>query len=191
MGKEKEKKDYRKEVVLVIVGAVLASIPTLISTYIQSRTQLQQLIIDKRVNALKDYAITFNKFATEIAPKFEKLEKKIDALEDKYSKQQITFEEIDSQLDEELMNIEFQIDSWKADVNVNRMVINSLFQTNFETFQLNLPSDPKQETEQHSEPVEQVLKSHKERIAKLKTRSLQIVDEEQEKINNLALRLQQ
>ena len=191
MPKEKEKKDYRKEVVLVMVGAVLASIPTLIATYIQSRTQLQQLIIDKRVNALKDYAMTSNKFATEIVPKFEKMEKNIDTLKDKYSKKQITWEEIDSQLDEQLMNIEFQIDSWKADMNVNRMVINSLFQTKFETFKLNLPSDPKQETEQNTEPVEELLKNHKERIEKLKIASLQIVDNEQEKINNLALKLQQ
>ena len=96
MTKEKEKKDYRKEIVLVMVGAVLASIPTLISTYIQSRTQLQQLIIDKRVSALKDYSMAFNKLSTEIVPKFEKLEKRIEVLEDKYSKKQMTFEEVDS-----------------------------------------------------------------------------------------------
>ena len=189
MTKEKEKKDYRKEVVLVIVGAVLASIPTLISTYIQSRAQLQQLIIEKRVSALKDYAMAFNKFATEIVPKFEKLEGRIKVFEDKYSKKQITFEEIDAALDEDLMNIEFQMNGLMADVNVNRMVINSLFQTKFP--QLLLSSEPKQETEPGNESAEQILKSHKERIARNKVAVLRIVDEEQARINKLALTIQQ
>jgi hypothetical protein len=161
VSREKEKKDYRREIVLVIVGAVLASVPTLISTYIQSRTQLQQLIIDKRVSALRDYAMAFNRFATEIVPKFEKLEKRIEGLQDKYSKKQMTFEEIDAEIDEELMGIEFQMNSVMADVNVNRMVINSLFQTEFA--QLNLSQEPMQETERGKEPDDQLLKDIKER----------------------------
>ena len=80
MTESKTINDYKKDIVLIIVGALLGSMPVLISTYLQGQAQLHQIIFAKKLSVLKEYSTISNKFVSDILPKLEDLEARIVSL---------------------------------------------------------------------------------------------------------------
>lgn len=124
------KREFKRDVLLILIGAILASIPTLISTYMQGEVQLKQIILDRKITALKDYSISYNKLVVDLLPKVGQLESRIlyyfdtDMVKSKVDKNKLI--NIYAEF-EEYLNLH---QSWIADVNTQTLIINSLFGTN-------------------------------------------------------------
>lgn len=63
---KKESKNYGKEIALVIVGAIIGIVPTFFTTQMQGKMQLKQFILDRQINALKDYSTSYNQLGSGI-----------------------------------------------------------------------------------------------------------------------------
>src|SRR5512140_1473663 len=68
---------YWKEVGLVVLGAVMASIPTLTVAYIHEKNEVHRLVVDRQITAIKDFAACTNKAATQVLPDIEENDEKI------------------------------------------------------------------------------------------------------------------
>jgi hypothetical protein len=77
MTNEKGNSTYWRQLGLIVVGAMLASIPTLVSTHLQSRAELQQLVLDRRLTALKDFSIVANKAVSEVVPRIDFIQERL------------------------------------------------------------------------------------------------------------------
>ena len=123
MSEAKAHRQYWKEIGLVILGAVLASIPTLTSTYMHGKTQIQQLVLDRQLLALKDFSICHNKVATEVMPAIEKLIRAIDGYEILYRQKHLKTRVLP--VGEEINGLRMSVHSWMAEYNSQRVVINA------------------------------------------------------------------
>jgi hypothetical protein len=132
---EKEsKKSYFKEIVLILTGGILASIPTLISTNLQNKAQLQQLILDRKISTLKDYSSTYQKQATDIFFSMDKLEDDFDKYSIRYSGKRFLPREALITLKKDIRSVIEKHNRWTAEMNTHTIIINSLFKTNFPQF---------------------------------------------------------
>lgn len=51
-----EAKEYWRQAGLLALGAVMGAVPVLISTRLQARAQIEQLVIDRRIAVIRDYS---------------------------------------------------------------------------------------------------------------------------------------
>lgn len=132
-------KIYWREILLVLIGGLLASIPTLISTKMQVSAQLRQLILDRQIIALRDYSVSYQKLATDVLATLEKFEMMVDDFESEY-KTKKNYSKVNSDKAIQLLT-DFKVylnkyRAWCADVNTQIIVVNILFNTNLAQFQL-------------------------------------------------------
>ena len=130
-------KFYWREIFLVVIGGLLASIPTLISTKMQVSAQLRQLILDRQIIALRDYNVSYQKLATDVLTAIEKFEMMTYDFESEY-KAKKNSSKVNSRNVEQLMT-EFRVylnkyRAWCAEVNTQIIIINILFNTNLDQF---------------------------------------------------------
>jgi hypothetical protein len=184
MKDKKEVKHYWKEAGLVFLGAVLASIPILIASYIQTKAQQHQLILDRRISALKDYSIAYNKLATDFLPAIEKLDSMVAESERQFSEKQLTSDEINKNLNEPTEILLIKGRTWIAEVNAQTAIVNALFKTNLpqRTFSLDKPDT----SNNSGESFEQYLKNSRDALNKLKTHTIENFNEQQKVINELS-----
>lgn len=118
------KREFKNDVLLILIGALLASIPTLISTYMQGETQLKELILDRKITAMKEYLISYNKLVVDLLPKVEQLESRIIFLFDTYNDKNMIDKRDFIKLNSEFIELSHLHQSWIADVNTQTHIIN-------------------------------------------------------------------
>ena len=133
MENKADSKFYWKEIVLVLIGGVLASIPTLISTEMQASAQLRQLMLDRRITAVKEYGASSQKLATDVLASLQSFEMTFDQVEYEY-KVKKSLSKVNSdkwtkiQIDWEVFSNKYR--AWCAEVNTQAIVVDMLFNTN-------------------------------------------------------------
>lgn len=185
MADEKDGKKYWKEVRLVILGAVLASIPTLISTYMHGKTEIQRFIIDRQLSALKEYSICHNKIITDILPVIEKYDEEISSLYDEYLRNPTRGKVFISELKQSVESVMATHQKWSADFNSQRIMVNALFHVNIRPILLSSPPY-KDESGGKGGSIEDRFKALKGSVAGLKQQLIKQIDEGQIAITELS-----
>ena len=156
----------------------------------QAKTQLQQLIFERRLAALKEYSMAYDKAATIILPEVEKMELEIGDLGLEYFARRSRPEQINVKLNAHVFIIKNKVRDWIAEVNSQRIQINTLFNTNLpqkEYSASNFELDPKYA----NMPFDKYLEELQETIVDLKNTITEIVKEEQKVINELTSMVKQ
>jgi hypothetical protein len=130
MEKESRNKSYFKEIGLVLIGGLLASIPILISTNMQSKAQLQQFILDRKLSVLRDYSSSSQKLVTDLFFSMDQFEANIDKYRTKFRGKRFLPVEILTILKADIRSVEDKYQRWKAENNTHTVIINTLFKTN-------------------------------------------------------------
>jgi hypothetical protein len=190
MTKESGKKDYWKEILLVLVGGLLASVPTLISTQMQGKAQLHQFVLDRQINALKDYSTSSHKMATEIILGAENFERHVEKYESDYKAGRIKSDNIEENLLDDFQSLQAKLLSSTSEVNSQTIVVNALFNENFQQHPLPNFDDANGAPRLESIPFEQRMKRIKEKLADVRKNSIQIINIEQDRIKELEKRIE-
>lgn len=175
MEKIESKREFKKDILLLLIGALLALIPSLLSSYIQGNSELQQLILDRKISTLKDYSKTYNKLVSDLLPKIELLEDQILYMHDIELKENKFDQEVSINANNNFKNFLNQYNNWLVDVNTQTLIINALYDTN-------LPLN----TISYSDPLKNYSESNygNELITKLKDDIIYLKKETVEQINS-------
>ncbi len=127
---------FRESVLLAIVVAIGAAIGGLIgsvvTSYVQARYQREQLLMERRLVAIKDYSACYYRLATEILPKFEAF-RSLFSEETKASREKRP-DDAAKLHQQELAacdEVRRQANVWTADMNTQTTIVNALFHTQY------------------------------------------------------------
>lgn len=184
MDDRSRKREFKKDVLLILIGAVLASIPTLISTYMQGETQLKEIILDRKITALKDYSTSYNKLVVDLLPKVEQLESRIIYSFDTYYDNNKVDKKMLIKIYSEFVEFLNLHQSWISDVNTQTHIINSLFGTNLRIRDIYYFDPERNNIIQ--KPSSQIIKEIKDGIISLKKIIVEDVNNRQEVMKELS-----
>lgn len=186
MNEKPELKQYYKEAGLILLGAILASLPILVTNYMQTRAQQHQLIMDRRITALRDYSTSYNKLASDILPSIDQLEGMVTAAEEQYTSRQLTNDEWD-RLETQTDEVVSKVRSWVAEVNTQTVIVNALFRVNLNqrTFAVRKAAP----TNGEKNSGDACLKCLKDTITGLKDHTIQNFNDQQKIIRELGEQL--
>ena len=180
---------YWREILLVLIGGLLASIPTLISTKMQVSAQLRHLILDRQIIALRDYSVSYQKLATDVLTTLEKFEMMIDDFESEY-KAKKNYSKLNSDNWRQLQT-DFQVylnkyRAWCAEVNTQIIVVNILFNTNLAQSQFtDYGIDDPMTVSDKNYTIEQRITFIKNRISNLKKGHIKMTENHQALMDTL------
>ena len=175
MTQENHGKHYWKDVGLVVLGAVMASIPTLTVAYLHEKNEVHRLVVDRQITAIKDFAACTNKAATQVLPEIEENDEKIASLYEQYKQHLITENEIASVLKKTVNTQRSTMLAWQAEYNTQRAVINLLFHVKLTAMNYSDPID-KQSPEIKTKSLEASLKELKDSKGSYRKAVLEVLD---------------
>jgi hypothetical protein len=162
------KRDFKRDVILIMIGALLASIPTLISTYMQTESQLHQIILDRRIIALKDYSEAYNKLVSDIIPQAELLESQLLYIYENELKGKKVEKEKQIEIMTNMERLRYTHQNWITNINTQTLVINSLYDTDLSLYEI-LYLDPLRSTDENLTSIELAEKMQDDMIKYKKT----------------------
>src|ERR1044071_9367962 len=56
----KDSPNYWQRILLVIIGALIGIVPSILTTNLQAKVQLKQFLLDRQIATLKEYSTSFN-----------------------------------------------------------------------------------------------------------------------------------
>ena len=176
MTESKPINDYKKDIVLIIVGALLGSMPVLISTYLQGQAQLHQIIFAKKLSVLKEYSTISNKFVSDILPKLEDLEARIVSLNERYTQENTMDKNYFDQIIIDGKAYTEQIFSIFFELNTQILIINALFKSDISIieFPYHNPSENNVGNMSDKERIEEI----KNNVIKLKKITVEQINKE-------------
>lgn len=178
------KRELKKDLLLIVVGALLASIPTLLSTYMLEKSQLNQIILNHKISALKDYAQTYNNIVSDLLPKIEILENRIIYLTDNYTERNKFDKKMLEKIRDEFYEYLDRQQSWFAEVNANTLIINSLFEINLSLYEIYYFDPLKIDLE--NKTIKESLFELKKDIIELKKHIVRMINNEQNVMNKIS-----
>jgi len=187
MVQENNGKRYWNEVGLVVLGAFMASIPTLTATYMHDKSEVQRLVIDRQISAIKDFLTCTNKAAIQVLPEIEKDDEEISSLYERYKQKRITEKEIISVLNKRIASQRVSMRTWQAEYNTQRIVINALFHVNLNAMDFSDPKDIEYtDGNGNVKSLEASLKVLKESKGRYRKAVLDVLDNSNKLMNSLA-----
>lgn len=126
-----EKKYYWKEISLVIIGALLASVPTLMSTRMSIQGQVKQLILDRQISALREYSIANQRLATEVFIVLNQFTSLLQDSETEFNIRKNLPQQRWIQIREQFIKVESQYRIYVSELNTQTLIINALYKTDF------------------------------------------------------------
>jgi len=189
MKEKRDIKQYPKEAALVFLGAMLASLPLLITTYMQLRAQQRQLILDRQISALRDYSASYNKLATDVLPSIDEMDEMVSQAQKQSAAHVFTPDDLARLTKEDglLLN---KSRSWIAEVNTQTAIINALCKTNgaARTFTVRRKDQPNAERkEQHTN--DEWLQIIRNDLDEYRNSTTQNFNEQQKIISDLSSRI--
>jgi hypothetical protein len=130
-----EKLTFKREALLIILGVFLGFIPAAITAFMQKEFQREQLFLERRIVALKDYSASFNKITQDVMPRARKLISLISEIKDMPETPIVNFSEKLKILRSEQELYDQQFDIWQADVNTQIAVVNAVFDVQLTMFE--------------------------------------------------------
>lgn len=132
---------FRQSVCLVILGAAVGFFPSVGTVYIQAKNQREQMLMDRRIAAIKDFAASYYRLATDVLPRVKACRSAFDA-----SKTAV----LQGNTDEALKLLPVtggaidaltqQENAWTADINTQIAVTNSLFHEKYQFLHFVVPT---------------------------------------------------
>ena len=182
---QNDKETFRRQILLLFVGAFLTGIPTLYITTFQLRYQSRQALRDKQIAVLHDFAASINGGGKIIA-KYDALENSLVGLPDTPNPKE--FNAIVRQYDE--VNLEFE--NWTANMRTQSIVMESVFGESLPAPEFarlrDIGSSPALNAEPQKE-FQRYIKSLEQNIPRLTKLLTEIIDEEQKVLNDVAEQL--
>jgi hypothetical protein len=167
---------------LLFIGGLLASIPTLISTEMQGKAQLRQLVLDRQITALRDYSASYQKIATDVFTSLEIYEMKVNRFESEFRAKKTFPKDNWRQLHTDVQNLKSKYKAWIAEVNTQVIVVNILFNTNIS--QLPFSVKDSTTTDSTNSTIQEDILAIKSLISDMKKDFLELVNNHQLIINS-------
>jgi hypothetical protein len=185
MSIEISKREFKKDIFLLLIGAMLASIPTLISTYMQGESQLHQIILDRRITSLKEYSETYNRLVNNLLPRVQTLEDRVIYLHDNYLNKKKINKDVLLTVYKDFRELIILNETWKADINTQTLIINSLFNMGLPNYDIYYFDPLKTELEEKSELKR--FEEMKENIIKIKKNIVDDINYQQQIMRQLSV----
>ena len=155
----------------------------------QGEAQLHQIVLDHRINALKEYSTVCSKIATDILPKLEDLEGRIFYFEEDHTRNKSLVKKFLLNFTHDYNTLLITDQKIRSELNTHTIIINSLFGTNWKLTPVEYYDPLKKNGENKS--VAQMIKEIKDGIIALKKNTVEIINNRLEIMRILSLKIQQ
>lgn len=179
-----EIKNMKKEILLILLGAILASVPTLISTHMQNTAEEDQFILDKKIEVLVNFSKSYNKLVSNLLPQIEQFEEKILFISAQNSARKEISDSFFRSTYSDFINIINDHQSWLAEVNSNTLVINALYDINFPLYDIKYYNPIREDSSQNN--INMLISILKDDTINLKKETIEQVNKTYKIMNSLS-----
>jgi hypothetical protein len=125
-GDRQKSKNYWREIGLILIGAIIAAVPTIVNSRYQAKMELEQFLLDRQITALRDFSTSLNQLGHQSLSKTQVLIFRLRGLEAESQTRQITNEEF-SEIRKSSEDLFAYAHDFAASMEMNRTLAYAIF----------------------------------------------------------------